>query len=55
MSSCACGGVPKPPLADVAVDGEQMEVAQAEAAKIEASYDTERLKSLIAAHGWANA
>mgnify|MGYP006178546181 CR=1 FL=1 len=38
-----------------AVDGEQMEVAEAEAAKIEASYDTERLKSLIAADGWANA
>ena len=38
-----------------AVDGEQMEVAESEAAKIEASYDTERLKSLIAADGWANA
>ena len=38
-----------------AVDGEQMEVAEAEAAKIEASYDPERLKSLIAADGWANA
>jgi len=37
------------------VEGEQMEVAQAEAAKIEAGYDTERLKSLIAADGWANA
>ena len=37
------------------VEGEQMEVAQAEAAKIEANYDTERLKSLIAADGWANA
>jgi hypothetical protein len=37
------------------VEGEQMEVAQAEAAKIEASYDTERLKSLLAADGWANA
>ena len=37
------------------VEGEQMEVAQAQAAQIEASYDTERLKSLIAADGWANA
>ena len=38
-----------------AVEGEQMEVAQAQAAQIEATYDTERLKSLIAADGWANA
>ena len=37
------------------VEGEQMEVAQAQAAQIEATYDTERLKSLIAADGWANA
>jgi hypothetical protein len=37
------------------VDGEQMEVAQAQAAQIEATYDTERLKSLIAADGWAKA
>jgi hypothetical protein len=38
-----------------AVEGEQMKVAQAQAAQIEATYDTERLKSLIAADGWANA
>jgi hypothetical protein len=38
-----------------AVEGEQMEVAQAQAAQIEVTYDTERLKSLIAADGWANA
>ena len=38
-----------------AVEGEQMDVAQAEAAKIEATYDTERLKTLIAADGWAKA
>ena len=37
------------------VEGEQMEVAQAQAAQIEATYDTERLKSLIAADGWAKA
>lgn len=37
------------------VEGEQMEVAEAEAAKIEAAYDTERLKSLITSDGWAKA
>lgn len=37
------------------VEGEQMEVAQAEAAKIEATYDAERIKSLIASDGWAQA
>ena len=37
------------------VEGEQMDVAQAEAAKIEATYDLERLKSLIASDGWAQA
>ena len=37
------------------VEGEQMEVAQAEAAKIETTYDAERLKSLISTDGWAKA
>jgi hypothetical protein len=37
------------------VEGEQMDVAQAEAAKIEAEYDSERLKSLITSDGWAKA
>jgi hypothetical protein len=37
------------------VEGEQMAVAEAEAAKIEAAYDTERLKSLITSDGWAKA
>ncbi|MGV8986296.1 MAG: virulence factor [Cypionkella sp.] len=37
------------------VEGEQMEVAQAEAAKIEATYDGERLKALITSDGWAKA
>ena len=37
------------------VEGEQMEVAQAEAAKIEVTYDAERIKSLIASDGWAQA
>jgi hypothetical protein len=35
------------------VEGEQMEVAQAEAAKIEATYDADRLKSLIQSDGWS--
>lgn len=37
------------------VEGDQMAVAEAEAAKIEATYDTERLKTLIASDGWAKA
>ncbi len=37
------------------VEGDQVEVAAAEAAKIEATYDAERLKSLIATDGWAKA
>ena len=37
------------------VEGDQAEVAAAEAAKIEATYDSERLKTLIAAEGWAAA
>jgi Virulence factor len=36
-----------------AVEGEQAEVAAAEAAKLEAMYDTDRLKALIANEGWA--
>ena len=36
-------------------EGEPDAVAAAEAARIEADYDTERLKSLIAADGWAQA
>lgn len=35
------------------VEGEQAAVAQAEAARLEAEYDTERLKTLINAEGWA--
>lgn len=37
------------------VDGDQVEIAAAEAARIEATYDAERLKSLINAEGWASA
>ena len=37
------------------VEGEQMAVAQAEAAKIEATYDADRLKSLITSDGWEKA
>ncbi|KUF11590.1 virulence factor [Pseudoponticoccus marisrubri] len=35
------------------VEGSPDEVATAEAARIEAEYDTERLKALIANDGWA--
>lgn len=35
------------------VEGEPAEVAAAEAARIESEYDTERLKTLINAEGWA--
>jgi hypothetical protein len=38
-----------------AVEGEQMEVAQAEAARLEAEFDTERLKALIQSDGRAEA
>lgn len=34
------------------VEGEQEEVARAEAARIEAVYDTQRIKALITADGW---
>ncbi|MBN2630795.1 MAG: virulence factor [Rhodobacteraceae bacterium] len=37
------------------VEGDDMAVAQTEAARLEATYDTERLKALIAADGWAQA
>ena len=37
------------------VEGDQAEVAASEAAKIEAEYDADRLKSLINAEGWAAA
>lgn len=37
------------------VEGDQTEIAEAQAARIEATYDTERLKALITADGWAKA
>ncbi len=37
------------------VDGEAAVVAVSEAARLEAEYDTERLKALINAEGWAQA
>jgi Virulence factor len=37
------------------VDGDQDEVADQVTAQIEADYDTERLKTLINAEGWAQA
>ncbi|MBP0482873.1 virulence factor [Sagittula salina] len=37
------------------VDGDPMQAAQAEAARIEADYDTDRIKALIANDGWAQA
>ncbi|MEI6099296.1 MAG: virulence factor [Alphaproteobacteria bacterium] len=37
------------------VEGEPAEVAATEAAKLEAAYDTDRLKSLIHAEGWETA
>lgn len=36
-----------------AVEGEQNAVAASEAARIDAEFDTERLKALIANDGWA--
>lgn len=39
--------------APYAVDGEQAEVAATEAARLEAEFDTTRLKSLIDTDGWA--
>jgi hypothetical protein len=43
----------KVPAGEVA--GEEAEVARAAAARIEAEYDGERLKALIANDGWASA
>ena len=37
------------------VDGEQDDIAKAEAARLEAEYDTARLKALIDSEGWAKA
>ena len=37
------------------VEGEAAEVAAAEAARLDTTYDTERLKTLINAEGWAQA
>ena len=34
------------------VDGAPAEIAAAEAARLEATYDTDRIKALIAADGW---
>jgi Virulence factor len=39
----------------VEMPGEATEIARAEAARIEAEYDTERLKALIQNEGWAQA
>ena len=39
--------------APVEVPGEDAAVAEAEAARIDAEYDTERLRALIANDGWA--
>ena len=39
--------------APYAVDGDPTEVAAAEAARLEAEYDQDRLKALIANDGWA--
>ena len=38
-----------------AVEGEPGPIAAAEAARLESEYDTDRLKTLIAAEGWAQA
>jgi hypothetical protein len=39
--------------APFAVDGDPAAIAQAEAARIDAEYDTDRIKALIANDGWA--
>ena len=39
--------------APVTAEGEAADLAAAEAARIEAEYDTERLKALIQSDGWA--
>ncbi|MHA3913590.1 virulence factor [Halovulum sp. GXIMD14793] len=35
------------------VEGDAQDVANAEAARLEAEYDTDRIKQLIENHGWA--
>jgi hypothetical protein len=35
------------------VDGDPAEIAESEAARLEAEYDTDRIKALIANDGWA--
>ncbi|WP_121629780.1 virulence factor [Tropicibacter alexandrii] len=40
-------------VASGTVEGDPSEAAQAEIARIEAEYDTDRLKALIANDGWA--
>ena len=45
-------GARPPPMT---VEGEPDAIAAAEAARLEAEYDTERLKALINADGWAKA
>ena len=37
------------------VEGDQDEIAKAEAARLEAEFDTARLKALIDSEGWAKA
>ncbi len=37
------------------MEGDPAEIVQAEAARIEADYDTDRIKALIANDGWATA
>ncbi|MDJ1007046.1 MAG: virulence factor [Paracoccaceae bacterium] len=39
--------------APVSVDGEDRAVAEAEAARIDSEYDSDRLRALVAAGGWA--
>lgn len=39
--------------APYAVEGEAADVAEAEAARLDAEYDQERIKALIANEGWA--
>ena len=39
--------------APYAMDGEPADIVEAEALRLEAEYDTERLKALIAKDGWA--
>ena len=41
--------------APYAVEGEPADVARSEAARLDADYDADRLKSLINAEGWAQA